>query len=79
MNLLGDEEVLNGAEGEFWARDPHLLQGYWRNEEATKTTLSADGWLKTEDVAYISDIGHVEVVARRSVRRAVNCICFPMN
>ena len=71
MNLPGDEEVLEGAEGELWARGPNLLKGYWRNEEATKATFASDGWLKTGDIAYISDAGHVEVVARKSVRHSV--------
>lgn len=40
-----------GEPGELFVRGPQVCLGYWRNEEASRETLSSDGWLKTGDVA----------------------------
>ncbi len=44
-------EVTLGADGEVLLRSPDLFECYWRNEEATREVLHADGWLHTGDVA----------------------------
>ncbi len=31
-----------------------VFKGYFRNKEMTDTVLSPDGWLRTEDVAYLN-------------------------
>ncbi|KAK8215737.1 4-coumarate-CoA ligase [Phyllosticta capitalensis] len=51
--LLSDDgrEVGSGEPGEMYMRGPNVCLGYWRNEQATRDTLSADGWLRTGDVA----------------------------
>jgi acyl-CoA synthetase (AMP-forming)/AMP-acid ligase II len=41
--------------GEIWIRGPQVMRGYLADEEATAATLTADGWLKTGDVARIED------------------------
>lgn len=37
--------------GEMYIRAPNVCLRYWKNETATKESLSPDGWLKTGDVA----------------------------
>ena len=40
--------------GELWVRGPNVMKGYWRNAEATRQTLTQNGWLKTGDIAHIN-------------------------
>ncbi|KAL8715190.1 MAG: hypothetical protein Q9220_001148 [cf. Caloplaca sp. 1 TL-2023] len=51
--LVDDDghEVPVGQPGELWLQGPNVTLGYWKNEKATKETITPDGWLKTGDVA----------------------------
>lgn len=53
--LVDDDgrEVTDGQPGEFWLRGPNVSLGYWKNEKATRETFTAEGWLKTGDVAFL--------------------------
>jgi len=50
-----------GEEGELWVRGPQVMKGYLNNPEATAKTLTADGWLKTGDIAMIDADGYLFV------------------
>jgi long-chain acyl-CoA synthetase len=50
--LEGLEWRLTG-EGELQVRGPSVMQGYWRNPEATAKVLSPDGWLSTGDLVEV--------------------------
>lgn len=49
---------------ELWLRGPTIMKGYFSNEEATASTLSSDGWLRTGDICYIDDDGFIFIVDR---------------
>lgn len=60
------KEVQSGQPGEMYIRGPQVCLGYWRNEQATRETLSSDGWLRTGDVAVERD-GWFWIVDRKKV------------
>jgi long-chain acyl-CoA synthetase len=47
-----------GVPGELWTRSTQNMKGYWRNPAATAATITADGWLKTGDVAFVDADGY---------------------
>ena len=51
-------------EGELLVKGPHIFQGYFNNEEATRETV-IDGWLHTGDLASIDDEGYVTIIGRK--------------
>jgi 4-coumarate--CoA ligase len=53
------------ARGELWVRAPNIMKGYWNKPEATKETLTPDGWLKTGDIAYVDEEGKFYIVDRK--------------
>ena len=40
------------------------MQGYWADEEATRATIDAEGWLHTGDKARQDEYGHYHIVGR---------------
>ena len=44
-------EVTLGERDELLVRGPIVMQGYWRDQEATRAILDAQGWLHTGDQA----------------------------
>lgn len=55
---------LDEQTGEIQMRHPAVFAGYWRNPEATASTVDADGWLHTGDVGEWVDGTHVKIVDR---------------
>ena len=48
-------EIRLGEGGELLARGKNVMQGYWKNPEATRASFTDDGWLRTGDLAEIKD------------------------
>jgi len=59
-----DKEVPFGQMGEIVIRGPNVMQGYYKNEEATKDTLK-NGWLHSGDLGYIDKEGYVFITGRK--------------
>jgi long-chain acyl-CoA synthetase len=49
--------------GELLARGPNVMLGYWNNPQATASTIDAEGWFHTGDLARIRD-GRVYITGR---------------
>lgn len=48
-------ETRLSADSELLVRGPLIMQGYWRNEEATRKIIDAEGWLNTGDIVELHD------------------------
>ncbi|MBV1908541.1 MAG: AMP-binding protein [Kangiellaceae bacterium] len=57
--------VADGESGELCAKGPQVMQGYWKNEEATRQSMTDDGYFKTGDIAMIDEHGFFHIVDRK--------------
>ena len=57
-------EVRRGTPGEVVVRGPNVMQGYFNNDEATKETVDADGWLHTGDIGIMDSLGYLKITDR---------------
>lgn len=51
--------VASGEVGEIAARTVMNMKGYWNLPEATASTLTGDGWLRTGDAGYMDKDGYI--------------------
>lgn len=58
-------ELPVGEPGELCVKGPQVMKGYWQRPEATAESISADGWLKTGDIAVIAEDGYMKIVDRK--------------
>lgn len=54
-----------GEIGELCVQGPQVMAGYWNRPEETKKTMTADGFLKTGDIATMAEDGFVKIVDRK--------------
>ena len=50
--------------GEIQVRGEHLMEGYYKNEEATRLIFTEDHWLKTGDIGYLDENGLIFIKGR---------------
>ncbi len=60
---IPETEVKIDESGEILMRSPALMEGYYRNPEATASALR-DGWLYSGDAGYFDEDGHLIVIDR---------------
>ena len=58
------ETLPRGTAGEQCTRGYSVMLGYWGDEDATRATLDADGWMHTGDLAVMDAEGYVQIVGR---------------
>ncbi len=50
--------------GVLSVKGANVMQGYYRNEEATQSTINADGWLNTGDIVNVDADGYIYIRGR---------------
>jgi fatty-acyl-CoA synthase len=53
-----------GEKGEVCTRGYSVMQGYWNDEQRTRETIDAGGWLHSGDLGVMDDEGYVQIVGR---------------
>jgi long-chain acyl-CoA synthetase len=61
---LDGVEVPQGEVGEIQIRGHNVMKGYWNLPDATKATITPDGWLNTGDVGRVDEDGYFYIVDR---------------
>ena len=56
-------EVATTAEGELLTRGPHVMQGYYKRDDASREVMEG-GWFHTGDLAEIDDDGFITITGR---------------
>jgi len=46
------KELGPGEAGELWLSGPNVFKGYWKNDAATKDSITEDGYFKTGDIGF---------------------------
>ncbi|WP_433859733.1 AMP-binding protein [Streptomyces kronopolitis] len=67
--------VPDGHTGEVQLRGPMITSGYYRNEEATRSAHTSDGWFRTGDLGRLVN-GRVRLVGRSKDTILVNGISY---
>ena len=52
-------------DGEVLIKGKTVFTGYWRNEQATADSFTADGWYRSGDIGEIDDEGFLRVTGRK--------------
>ena len=57
VDTVSGENLPVGKEGEMLVRGPNIMKGYLNLPDATKASITEDGWFRTGDIAYFDEEG----------------------
>ncbi|MDN2565133.1 AMP-binding protein [Aquibium sp. A9E412] len=57
-------EIRIADNGEVLYRSPGVFMGYYKNDEATASTKTADGWVHTGDAGFFDEDGQLKIIDR---------------
>jgi long-chain acyl-CoA synthetase len=60
-------EIAAGEAGELCVRGPQVMAGYWCRPQESKAAMSADGFLRTDDIARIDSQGFIYIIDRKDM------------
>ncbi|MFC1999881.1 class I adenylate-forming enzyme family protein [Chloroflexota bacterium] len=58
------KDLPQGEVGEFVARGPRIMKGYFKDDEKTAKAFTKDGWLRTGDTGYMDEDGYFYLAGR---------------
>jgi fatty-acyl-CoA synthase len=58
------DEVPRGVQGELCTRGYLVMEGYYKNPDATKDAIDEEGWLHTGDLAVMDENGYCRITGR---------------
>lgn len=64
MEVRVDSSDPYNVVGEIQVRGENVMEGYYKNEEATKAAFTEDGWLKTGDLGTIDENNRIYIKGR---------------
>ena len=64
MQIRIDSEDPEHIEGEIQCKGPNIPLGYYKNEEATASLFTEDGWMRTGDMGIIDKDGYLFIKGR---------------